>query len=518
MSSKSKVKNQGRLRPVRELEKAVKAYERGDTIQAAKIASALVTSHPSAGAHECLGAALYALGKIQKAFFNFQKMAVYDPTNIVPYLKMGLCLDELAAFKQAAESFQIACDLDPEHKLALVRFARSSFRAKNFEDADAAIRRMGAIGADRTADFHALQGMIADSKGDRSAAQAHYIDALALEPDNTRLIFAMVSAGGEVDRSQLEGLLMKRTTTQLGRVDLHYSLGMIHDRAKEHSKAFEHYIAANQALDMEWDPQTLDDMVDAAIEQATPEFFAARKDFGIADASPIFIVGMPRSGTSLIEEILAAHPRVTGWGEHRAISRLSNITRGPVKYPRILDELSREQSVELATSYLRSGPESDVSADKSLSLYTKLGMIPILFPNAKILHVQRDPLDSAVSAFCLHFEGDNLAYTYDLEHLGRAHLGFQRAMEHWHRTLPMPILTVPYEELVADIEPWTRKIIDHCGLDWDDACLNFHQSDRNVFTASKHQVRQKAHTRSCGKWKRYEEHLDPLKRALGLEE
>jgi hypothetical protein len=243
---------------------------------------------------------------------------------------------------------------------------------------------------------------------------------------------------------------------------------------------------------------------------------------GIGDRScvPIFIVGMPRSGTTLIEQILSSQGEVFGAGELKDFANLSFGIRGrdDAEFPEYMADVAPEQLRELARSYLealqRRAPTAKRIVDKMPYNFKLIGLVHLLLPNARIIHTRRDPRDIALSCFSLIF-GDGHEFTYDLGALGRYIRAYETLMEHWRRVLPAgAMLEVQYEDIVEHLEEQARRIVRYCGLEWDDACLAFHKTERVVGTASVNQVRQPIYRSSIGRWRFYESQMQPLLKAL----
>ncbi len=260
-----------------------------------------------------------------------------------------------------------------------------------------------------------------------------------------------------------------------------------------------------------------------ALIEAFSEGFFVQKDFYGSDSDrPIFIIGMPRSGTTLIEQIIASHPDVAGAGElidvdllTTALTRIYPESGG---YPGCASKLDKNVAAELADSYLGRLLSLSKSAarviDKMPMNYLHLGLLAVLFPSAHIIHCRREPMDVCLSCYFQYF-APQLSYSFGLEDLGFAYRRYERLMMHWRKVLPVPVFDVQYEELVSNQESVSRKLIDFCGLEWNTSCLAFNESKRLVKTASSWQVRQPIYATSIGRWKRYEKHLTPLKEALG---
>jgi hypothetical protein len=229
---------------------------------------------------------------------------------------------------------------------------------------------------------------------------------------------------------------------------------------------------------------------------------------------------MPRSGTTLIEEILASHPKVFGAGELRDFGTLAGTLRGAdgSEFPECVGSLTTDQIRFLGTTYMNAiralAPAAERVVDKMPYNFYSVGLIHLALPNARIIHARRDPRDIALFCFSLLFTKGN-EFTYDLAEIGRYICAYETLMQHWQRLLPPDaILEVRYEELVDRFEDEARRIIAHCGLDWDDACLAFHKTQRPVRTASVNQVRQPIYRSSVGRWRRYEGFLQPLLAAM----
>ena len=237
---------------------------------------------------------------------------------------------------------------------------------------------------------------------------------------------------------------------------------------------------------------------------------------------PVFIVGMPRSGTSLTEQILASHPEVFGAGElndiNESIAKLPAMIRNNNTYPGCIKDLNQEIADKLAQEYLTRldsfSTEKKRITDKMPHNFVNLGLISLLFPEARIIHCLRDPRDTCLSLYFQDF-GWIHPYATRLENLGNYYVQYKRLMKHWTSVLDTPILTIQYEDIISDQEHISRELVNFCGLDWHDDCLQFYASTRTVATASYDQVRQPIYKKSIGRWKNYEKHLDPLTMALG---
>ena len=305
-------------------------------------------------------------------------------------------------------------------------------------------------------------------------------------------------------------------------VELHFALGKALTDIGDRQQAFDHILRGNTLKRQQIvyaEAATLE-RLEQIQRVFSADFMREKKGVGDPSSVPIFILGMPRSGTTLVEQILASHPKVFGAGELAEIGRLAAQIQTPSgnTFPEAATTMSSDQLHQFGADYVRSvrrlTPQADKITNKMPANYLYAGLIHLLLPNARIIHTCRDLRDTALSCFSILWPlGQD--HTYDLAELGRYCRGYDALMEHWHNVLPQDVmLDVQYEALVTDLEQQARRIMAHCGLEWDDACLAFYQTDRVVRTASASQVRQPIYTSSVGRWRAYEFQLQPLLEAL----
>ena len=298
-------------------------------------------------------------------------------------------------------------------------------------------------------------------------------------------------------------------------IHLHFALGKALADIREYEQSFRHQLQANalQRQQFTYDEIGAHTKIDRIRSAFTPEVMQSLTGVGDPSSLPVFIVGMPRSGTSLIEQILASHPRVFGAGELDLLGQLviAGTSNG----------ITRDWVQTLGPRYLSGiralAPPRDRITDKMPSNFLFVGLIHIALPNARIIHARRNPVDTCLSCFSKLFAGEQ-QFAYDLGELGRYYRAYDRLMAHWRDVLPEGrMLEVDYEEVVADLEVQARRIIGYCGLEWNDACLEFHKTERAVRTASVMQVRQPIYRSSIGRWRPYARMLTPLLDALGID-
>jgi tetratricopeptide (TPR) repeat protein len=307
-------------------------------------------------------------------------------------------------------------------------------------------------------------------------------------------------------------------------ISLDYTLGRFYERRGNLEAAFFHFEHGNKIKDSRahFDPREHDDQVDAVIARFNHDFFSQRASWGNPSRLPIFVIGMPRSGTTLVEQILSAHPAVHGAGELRLVLELAtglatDSSEASPGHSQRVQELDKQQVSDYAERQLqhlqRLQPEASHIVDKLPGNYFRLGLIKLLFPQAIIVHCRRDPMDTCWSCYQQNFER-GLHFSNNLQHLGQVFRGYQRLMLHWHALFPGQIIDISYEDLVTDPETVSRSLLQACGIDWNPQVLDFAQQRRSVTSASMWQVRQPLYRSSIGRWKAYRQYLQPLQQAL----
>lgn len=366
-----------------------------------------------------------------------------------------------------------------------------------------------------------LRGRLLEFEGNKQGAW-ECVHA-ALEAGSVDVRAALVAAGVAPDVGKTEEAIaiLERLTTRSGlssadQRTLRFSLVKLCDKAKLYDQAFGHAILANQLKNAWHDNNANTREVNRLKFVYSTSAVGALPRSGVDSQLPVFIVGMPRSGTSLLEQILSCHSKVHARGETTDVRKLAEAIP---YYPDGVRNLSQEKLDTLAGAYIQRlqdmAPSATRVTDKLPGNYLFLGIISQIFPGARILHCQRDPRDICLSNYFTEFAAGHV-HSYNLESLAQVYKAYQELMEHWKAVLPIPILDVRYEELVADPQTWVEKILDFSGLEWEDACLSFHQSKRQVVTASYDQVRRPLYKSSVARWKNYARHLEPVSRILGL--
>jgi len=365
-------------------------------------------------------------------------------------------------------------------------------------------------------------------KGDAAAAYEVLAPSLRRKPVDLRVAAAFADICRPLQRCReamelLEGALAGEHD-DASRRRAHFALGKLYDRQAEYSRAFDHFAKANLLAHRRYSPAQDAALFEGMISCMDAAFFAraprARQHGGWK--RPVFIVGMPRSGTTLVEQILAADASVHGAGElgelGALVASLPAEVGDALGYPSCLSRLDEQVLDRLAERYV--SHVSDISpaaaamvVDKMPDNFRFLGFVELLFPGARVVHCKRDPIDTCLSCYFQDFEGGH-AYSYDLRSLGIYYRMYERLMAHWKSVLGLAIMDVQYEELVEEPERTSRSLLEFCGLEWSPECLRQFDNRRSVMTASFDQVRQPIYRHSVGRWRNYEEYLQPLREGL----
>ena len=509
----------------------------------------LLRRHPAIPiAHNSLGNLLQERNRLQEAIACYEAALAHDPRYAVAYFNLGRALLHVNDLARAEHVLRQAAALAPDDAEVRSRLARALVELGREEEALEETRRSIELDSVSSQILNDA-GVVHSTIGDFDAAREFFRAALAHDPGDARAALNLAkskrfTAEPDEDADRIcAAAAHAREDTDLQR-DLHLAIGKLADDRGEWETAFAHYERANRPLATAATRQVDESLalMDRLAAVFDADWFEARPAPARADPTPVFIVGMPRSGTSLVEQCLAAHPAVHGAGELSAVLRLTteaaaraSLQSDPLRtdvasmngaaragvnasYPECVRALDEAQIAVLGAWYLDHvralGPGAARVTDKLPGNYLHLGFIATILPGAKIVHCRRDPLDNAISLYFTDFLVGH-EYSNDLHAIGRLIRGMRVLMAHWKAVLDERILTLDYEALVADHERHMRAMVAHVGLPWDDACLRPHEVARTVRTASTWQVRQPVYRRSAGRAQAYERFLDPLRKGLG---
>ena len=466
--------------------------------------------------------ALMGFERFAEAEASLRRALDLAPDRAQTHRDLGWVLAKLGRYDEAVARFEEAIALDPDDPTAHFALGTTQYLRKALPGSEAEFRRAAELAPRYTAAWHEL-GTVLRSSGRFEEALFCFRRTADLDPDWPEAYRSLAVTGqqatDEAQLRRLEAVLKNCERSVSDRISAGFALGMLLDNAERCDEAFACFAEANalhrqqraeagERFEIEAFRRQLDDL----IELATPDFFSAAALWGNPSQAPVFIVGMPRSGTSLVEQIGASHSRVFGAGELHAIGEiwetLSAHNRGlPVeKWDAALIRRIADRHVE-SLEALGNGAVRII--DKMPDNIFFLWIIAALFPSARIILCRRDLRDVCLSCYFHHFTEGHL-YTYHLSNCAARALEIDRLATHWLRVLPFEILTIDYETLVSDPERESRHLIEFLGLDWEPACLDFHRTERPILTASAWQVRQPLYQRSIGRWRRYRGQLEPL--------
>ncbi|MDE0440497.1 MAG: sulfotransferase [Gammaproteobacteria bacterium] len=431
-------------------------------------------------------------------------------------------LYEQQKLDEAAESARRLIKLDPRIPNGYLLLASAYASAGHHDEALSAFDDALAI-APKHVGALCGKGNVCRTVGDQVGAIAAFRSSIEANPLHAEAYWNLANlktflfADDELD--QMLGLIGDGRIPSEGQVQLNNALGLGFEARGDYNRAFE-YIDRGNALRREqefYDRVENEEMVDMTIDVLGKAFLDANAERGDPDPAPIFIVGLPRSGSTLIEQILASHSLVDGTHELRDLGMVikadPRLGRFNPRYPKSLVDFDPGGLRQLGAEYIRRTRryrgDRPFFTDKNPNNFVHVGLLHLILPNAKIIDARRHPLDSCLGSYKQLF-AQGQPFSYDLVELGEYYLEYDRLMNHWNQVLPGNVLDVHYEQVVADLEGQVRRILDHCGLPWEDACLRFHETDRAVKSASSEQVRQPIYSTSVNTWRNYERHLGPL--------
>jgi tetratricopeptide (TPR) repeat protein len=478
--------------------------------------------------------ALRGLANVAKALLQYRdavallrRTVELAPDFAAAWSELGTVLIELDEYDEAIASLRRAAHLEPGSPSHQLNLGGALARAGHQTAAIEAYERALSLDPARPG-IHVALGNALKTVGCHEQAIASYRRAIELRPELAEAYWSLSNlktfrfTASEI--AAMEELLARPDLPSEPRVQLSFALGHAYESLRNYDCAFGHFQRGNteRRTRENYDPVQTELVNDRILSLFTAEFLSAHAGSGDPDPAPIFIVGLPRSGSTLIEQILASHSMVEGTQELPSLGRVIQTTargrRDALAYPEALREATPQTWSELGRRYLdhtrryRRGAPRFI--DKMPNNFPSVGLLHLILPNARIIDARRRPLDACVSCYKQLF-AQGQSFTYDFMELGEYYLQYLKMMDHWDRVLPGRVLRVHYEDVVADLEAQARRMLQYCGLDWEDACLRFHETPRAVRTASSEQVRRPIYADSIGSWRRYAGHLDLLATTLG---
>ena len=444
------------------------------------------------------------------------------------YRGLGPALVQLGRLKEAEAAARHLEKMEPESPQTWVLIASVATLLMRQEEALEAYERAAQLKPEEVG-LRMSAGHVQKTLGRRRDSEASYKAALQMDPGRGEAYWSLADLKNytfsDEEIAAMQGLLASdKRGARSNEAQLHFALGRAFEQRQDYEQAFVHYAEGNalRRLDAPFDIDGFERRSGRIRAFFDENFFAARRGSGDPSAAPIFIVGLPRSGSTLVEQILASHSQVEGTMELpnilNMVGQFDDLSTARDGYPETVGRASPAQLTALGRRYLeetaalRSGRTH--FTDKLPNNFSHIGLIHAILPHAIIIDARRHPMDACFSTFKQHF-AEGQTFSYSLNHLGRYYRSYLSFMDHWDRVLPGRVLHLQYEELVREPEANIRRLLEHCGLPFEPACLSFHETRRPVRTASAEQVRQPLYRSGVGYWRHFERQLEPLRQALG---
>lgn len=477
-----------------------------------------------ATAHNNRGVALQKMERYGDAAASYRRAITLKPDYANAHYNLGSVLKLMKRFDEALAGFDRAIELKPDHAQACNSRGVILQELRRYEEAMASYDLAIAAKPDYAEAFN-NRGTALVSQGNMTEAKSMFVRAFQLKPDFPDPLYNLANIRkyqriDHPDVSIIHTVLSRPGIPAEDKEYLYFTLGKIYDDCESHEEAFEYYRQANEIRNAQaaYRPAEIERATDEIIEVFSQDFLTQPPVFASESDTFVFIVGMPRSGTTLLGNILSNHRAVAMAGELPTLPNLatglSELVENRIPYP----QATRKITPDLAAGVIRDYEKRlkrDVGLnvphviDKNPLNFKHLGFIARLFPKARIIHCTRNPLDTGLSNYFQRFPL-HLSYSFDLRHIGHYYGECVRLMEHWHKIKILNLLEIRYEDLVLNTESAVRRMLDFVGLEWDERCLAPHTNPGTVESASQWQVRQPIYRRSVGRWRHYEKQLAPL--------
>ncbi|NBR30596.1 MAG: sulfotransferase family protein [Sphingomonadaceae bacterium] len=507
--------------------------EEGRFLRAEKLCRAFLQTH---GHHVEAMRLLAQIGTqfnvLDEAEFLLESAVELEPENPGARFDYVTVLQSRQKFAQALEQAKILRENDPENPQVEMLYANQSLGVGNFDEALSIYKTIAAAQPGNPS-VHLTLGHALKTTGRQQEAIEAYSQAYRVRPDFGDAYWSLANLktyrfdAGLV--SKMRDIEDQATTQLVDRYHLCFAIGKALEDSGDYATSFDYYERGNRLKrdEVGYDWRKISKEIGLQIEHCTPQLFADTAGAGFAAQDPIFILGLPRAGSTLLEQILASHSQVEGTMELPNILALAHKLDGrrrvgeEARYPANLNELSRDDLRAFGEAYLRDTrihrkTNKPFFIDKMPNNFRHIGLIHMILPNAKIIDARRSAMGCCFSGFKQLF-AEGQEFTYGLEEIGHYYKDYVALMDHWDKVLPGKVLKVQYEDVVDDLETQVRRVLDFCGLDFEEACINFHQTERAVRTASSEQVRQPLFRSGVDQWENFSPYLDPLRDVLGPE-
>ena len=485
---------------------AIKAYQRVLTLQ-----------NDDVGTMIKLGSAFSAVQLFAESVLLYERALAILPDDALVHRHLGASLQRMGHINKAIRCFERAIRLRPDYVRARINLSKALGQLGKAEEALAPLEEAIDLEHDNS-EAHIQLALTFRQLGQTELAIQRLEQFLTIRPACGEAYYQISMIRPRRELISIVEKLLSDGCPKVDTVYCHFALGNLFNSSKSFDQAFRHFLMANtlQRETFTYHAGDTSEVVDRLIKVYCSDFFAGKRQFGSASPLPVFILGMPRSGTTLIEQILSSHPLIHGAGETETFPELNRSIAQQLEYarpsPECMSLMDGKMVEEYSARYLQElslhCPTAARITDKFPHNFLEIGLIKTLFPDARIIHCQRNPLDNCISLFFHCFT--NFKASFELTELGQYYLQYQRLMSHWQKLFPGEIFTVQYEDLVLDQETVSRRLVEYIGLEWDEKCIDFHNNERNVMSPSNMQVRQPIYESSVNRWKLYEKQLQPL--------
>ncbi len=469
---------------------------------------------------------------LDEAEFLLESALVLEPDNAGVHFDYVTVLQKRQKFADALNQVTALRAKEPDSPQIDMLYANQNLSVGNFDEALSVYRALAET-APHNPSIHLTLGHALKTTGEQQQAIAAYTKAYEVRPDFGDAYWSLANLKtyrfADDQIGSMKALEAKKTTRLADRYHLCFALGKALEDKGDYAASFAYYERGNRLKrdEVGYDWRKITKEIELQIEHCTPELFDAAKGAGAQEADPIFILGLPRAGSTLLEQILASHSQVEGTMELPNILALAHKLDGrrrvgeEARYPANLQELTPSEITQFGEVFIRDTrvhrkQGTPFFIDKMPNNFRHIGLIHMILPNAKIIDARRSAMGCCFSGFKQLF-AEGQEFTYGLEEIGHYYSDYVRLMDHWNTVLPGKILRVQYEDVVADLDTQVRRLLDFCDLPFEQSCLNFHETERAVRTASSEQVRQPIFKSGVDQWEHFSSYLDPLRAVLGPE-
>jgi len=493
----------------------------GQTDEALNAYKQALSINPTyADARNNLGIIYHEMGQLDEAIKCYEKVIAINPENAEAHNNLGVTLNKLTQFHEAINCYQQALAINPNYDESYFNLGVTLYELGQSDEALNSYKQTLIINPDY-ADAYNNIGNILQELGQFDEAFSNYVYALAIDPNNAEfhrnLALMKNYKTGDTQVIKMQSLLSNDNLSQSERIQLCFALAKAYDDLGEKDELFKVLNQGNQLRKEELNYSIEVDLKNHSLFRKLFLSIPQSSSYKPLIISPIFIVGMPRSGTSLVEQIISSHHKVHGAGELNALNNL--ITPIMNDYLSHNKHFSEKNFLLIRQGYsnnlLNLNVSENIVTDKMPTNFKNIGFILKAFPEAKIIHLKRDAMAVCWSIYQRYFPSESLGFPYDMKDLGQFYNSYAEMMTFWHELFPNQIYDISYEDLTINQEEETRKLLRYCDLDWDENCLNFYTNKRAVKTASSLQVKEKMYQGSSQIWKKYEAQLSPLIHTLG---